>query len=62
MSIQMNPFKALYGFNAPSFVDFLMSDVRVPRARDFLQERKDIVDVLRDNIAKEQNQHKKHED
>ena len=54
----MNPFRALYGYNAPSFIDFLMSDVRVPHAGDLLQESKDIVDSLRDNIAKAQNQHK----
>ena len=62
MSIQMTPFRALYGYNAPSFIDFLMSDVRVPHAGDFLQERKDIVDALRNNIAKAQNQHKQYVD
>ena len=53
----MTPFKALYGYNALSFVDliicdFIMSDFRAPHAGDFLQESKDIVDVLRDNISK----------
>ena len=55
MSIQMTPFRALYGYNAPIFFDLLTSDVRVPRAGDLLQESKDIVDALRDNISKEQN-------
>ena len=36
MSIQMTPFRALYGYNASNFVDLLISDVRVPRAGDFL--------------------------
>ena len=62
MSIQMTPFRALYGYNTPSFADFLMSDVRVPCAGDLLQERKDIVDALRDNIAKAQNQQKQYAD
>ena len=58
----MNHFRALYGYNALSFSDFLTSDVRVPRAGDFLQESKDIVNSLRDNIAKAQNQHKQYAD
>ena len=55
MSIQMTPFRALYGYNALSFIDLLTSDVGVPHARDFLQERKYIIDSLRDNISKAQN-------
>ena len=58
----MTPFRELYGYNAPNFVDFLMSEVRVPRVGDLLQESKDIVDALRDNIAKAQNQHKQYAD
>lgn len=52
MSIQMRPFRALYGYDAPNFIDLLMSDVRVPRAGDLLQESKDIVDALKDNMAR----------
>ena len=58
MSIQMTPFRALYGYDAPSFIDLLMSDVRVPRAGDLLQESKDIVNALKDNITRAQNQYK----
>ena len=52
VSIQMTPFRALYGYDASSFIDLLMSDVRVPRARDLLQESKDIVNALKDNITR----------
>ena len=58
MSIQMTPFRSPYGYNALRFIDFLISDVRVPRVGDLLQGSKDIVDSLKDNIVKAQNQHK----
>lgn len=38
MSIQMTPFMALYGYEAPKFLDLLLSDSRVPSVGDFLQE------------------------
>lgn len=58
MSIQMSPFMALYGYKAPNFMDLLLSDSRVPSARDLLQENQDIVKALRENITKAQNQQK----
>ena len=58
MSIQMSPFMALYGYEAPSFMDFLVLDSRVPDAGDLLQESQDIVKALKDNITKAQNQQK----
>ena len=58
MTIQMTPFMALYGYEAPSFLDLLLGDSRVPRAGELLQESKDIVATLRDNIARAQNQQK----
>jgi hypothetical protein len=56
MSIQMSPFMALYGYEAPSFMDLLLSDSRVPSAGDLLQESQDIVKALKENITKAQNQ------
>ena len=38
MSIQMSPFMALYGYDAPNFLDLLFGDSRVPKAKDTLQE------------------------
>ena len=55
MTIQMAPFMALYGYEAPSFLDFLLGDSRVPCAAELLQESKDIVATLKDNIARAQN-------
>lgn len=37
MSIKMPSFMALYGYEAPNFVDLLFGDCRLPRAKD-LQE------------------------
>jgi hypothetical protein len=62
MTIQMTPFMALYGYEAPSFLDLFLGDSRVPSAGELLQESKDIVEVLRDNIAKAQNQQKQYAD
>ena len=62
MSIQMSPFMALYGYEAPSFMDLLLSDSRVPSAGDLLQESQDIVKALKDNITKAQNQQKQYAD
>ena len=52
MTIQMAPFVALYGYEAPNFLDLLLGDSRVPRAGDLLQESKDKVATLKDNIAR----------
>lgn len=38
MLIQMSLFMALYGYQAPSFLDLLFGDSRVPKAKDLLQE------------------------
>ena len=62
MTIQMAPFMVLYGYEAPSFLDFLLGDSWVPRASELLQESKDIVATLRDNIARAQNQKKQYVD
>lgn len=37
MSIGMTPFKALYGYEALSFVDLILTDSKVPRARELVQ-------------------------
>ena len=58
MTIQMAPFMALYGYEAPSFLDLLLGDSWVPRVGELLQESKDIIATLRDNISRTQNQQK----
>jgi hypothetical protein len=56
MSIGMIPFKALYGYDAPSFVDLAFGESRAPKAKDWLQESQDILRVLKENLQVAQNQ------
>ena len=56
MSIQMSPFMTLYGYEAPNFMDLLLSDSKMLSAGDLLQESQDIVKALKDNITKTWNQ------
>ena len=62
MSIQMSPFMALYGYDAPNFLDLLFGDSRVPKAKDMLQECQDIMRSLKENLQKAQNQQKQYAD
>ena len=58
----MTPYRALYGYDAPSFLDLLLSESRVPSASDLLQENQDIMRALRENIQEAQNQQKQYAD
>lgn len=55
ISIAMSPFRALYGHDAISFVDLFL-DSRVPAANDFVQQSRDILRALKDNLHHAQNQ------
>lgn len=50
MSIGMPPFHALYGYDALSFVDLVLSDSRVPAASDFVKQSQEIIRSLKDNL------------
>ncbi|KAH9295309.1 hypothetical protein KI387_038897, partial [Taxus chinensis] len=50
MSITMSPFMALYGYEAPNFMDLLFGDNKVPKAKDLLQESQDIMKSLKENL------------
>lgn len=50
MSIKMTRFMALYGYEAPSFMDLVLGDSRVPKEKNFLQDSQDILRVLKENI------------
>ena len=50
MSIQMTPFKALYGYEALSFADIDFGDNRVPKAKDWVHDSQDILKFLRENL------------
>jgi hypothetical protein len=58
MSIGMSPFRELYGYDAPSFVDLVFGDNRAPKAKDWIQESQDILKALKDNLQTAQNQQK----
>ena len=62
MSIRMTPFMALYGYEAPSFMDLVLGDSRVPKAKNLLQDSQDILKVLKENIQQAQNQQKLYAD
>ena len=50
MSIGMAPFRALYGYDAPSFADRAFGGSRAPLAKDWIEESQDILRVLKNNL------------
>ena len=62
MSIGMSPFYALYGYNALTFADVMFGASKAPRAKDWIQESRDILRALKDNLSTTQNQQKMYAD
>ena len=62
MSIGMPPFKALYSYDATTFSDMVFGDSQAPKAKDWIQESQDILNILKDNLQRTQNQHKLYAD
>jgi hypothetical protein len=58
MSIRMSPFRALYGYDAPSFIDAAFGDSRVPGAKDWVEESHRILQSAKENLQSAQNQQK----
>jgi hypothetical protein len=58
MSIRMSPFRAFYGYDAPTFVDIVFGDSRVPVAKDWVQESQRIMRAIKENLHAAQNQQK----
>jgi hypothetical protein len=58
MSIRMSPFRALYGYDAPSFVETVFGDSRVPGAKDCVEESQRILRTVKENLQATQNQQK----
>lgn len=56
MSIDMTPFKALYGYEASTFVDLVFSDIRAPKSLECAKENQDILRTLKKNIQITQEQ------
>jgi hypothetical protein len=57
-SIRMSLFRALYGYNAPSFVETVFGDSRVPGAKDWVEESHRILRAVKENLQAGHNQQK----
>jgi hypothetical protein len=58
MYIRMSPFRALYGYDAPSFMETMFGDSRVSGAKDWVEESQRILQSVRENLQSAQNQQK----
>jgi hypothetical protein len=58
MSIRMSPFRALYGYDAPSFIDTVFGDSRVPGSKNWVEESQRILKSAKENLQPTQNQQK----
>jgi hypothetical protein len=58
MSIRMSPFRALYGYDAHSFIETVFGDNRVSGAKDWVEESQRILQSVRENLQSAQNQQK----
>ena len=58
MTIGITPFRALYGYDASTFADWIFGDSRAPKAKEWIQEGQYILKILRENIQDAQNQQK----
>jgi hypothetical protein len=50
MSIRMSPFRALYGYDAPSFVETVFGDSKVPGPKDWVEESQRILWAVKENL------------
>jgi hypothetical protein len=55
MSIKMSPFRAFYGYDAPTFVETLFGDNRVSVAKDWVEESQRILWEVKENLQTTQN-------
>jgi hypothetical protein len=55
MSIGMTPFRALYGYDAPTLVDLVFGESRAPKAKDWIIESQEILKLLKENLQTTQN-------
>ena len=53
---------ALYGYEAPTFVDLIFGDCKTQKAKYWLQDNQDILRALKDNLQMAQNQQKMYAD
>jgi hypothetical protein len=50
MSIRMTPFRALYKYDATSFMEIVFGDSRASRAKDWIEERHKILKKMKENL------------
>jgi hypothetical protein len=50
MSIGMTPFRALYGYDAPTLVDLVFGESRALKAKDWIIESQEILNLLKENL------------
>jgi hypothetical protein len=50
MSIRMSSFRALYVYDAPSFIETVFGDNRVFGAKDWVEESQRILQSIRENL------------
>ncbi|XP_059078049.1 uncharacterized protein LOC131876625 [Cryptomeria japonica] len=62
MTIQMTPFRALYGYDAPIFLDLLMSDCRVPSVDACYRRTRISLELFIRTLKKAKNQQKQYAD
>jgi hypothetical protein len=58
MSIRMSLFWALYGYDAPCFMETVFGDSKVLGAKDWVEESQRILQAVRENLQTTQNQQK----
>jgi hypothetical protein len=58
MCIGMTPFRALYGYDAPTLVDLVFRESKAPKAKDWIIESQEILKLLKENRQMVQNQKK----
>ena len=50
MSIGMYPFKELYGYDEITFVEMIFCDSRATKAKYWVEESQEILNILKDNL------------
>jgi hypothetical protein len=58
MSIAMTPFRALYGYDAPTLIDLVFGESRSPKAKDWITESQEILKLVKENLQTTQNRQK----
>jgi hypothetical protein len=50
MSIGMTPFRELYRYDAPTFIDLVFGERRAPKAKDWITKSQEILKFLKENL------------